>query len=101
MWYPARRNVLRAFCFLPAGDYRTSGARMRIVRDIDREIGEDSPPERVVAWMLNHFADRRVVVTTGFGMEGCALIDMIARHGPQIPVLYLDTGFLFPETLRL
>ena len=74
---------------------------MRIVRDMHTEIGEDSPPERVVAWMLQRFAGRRVVVTTGFGMEGCALIDMIARHGVAFPVLYLDTGFLFPETLRL
>jgi phosphoadenosine phosphosulfate reductase len=78
---------------------------MQIVRDIDREIGEDSPPERIVAWMLNHFADRlarrRLVMTTAFGMEGCALIDMIASHGVPVPVLYLDTGFLFPETLQL
>ena len=74
---------------------------MRIVREIETDIGEDSPPERVVAWMLQRFAGRRVVVTTGFGMEGCALIDMIARHGGSLPVLYLDTGFLFQETLRL
>jgi phosphoadenosine phosphosulfate reductase len=74
---------------------------MQIVRDIDPEIGEDSPPERVVAWMLNRFAGRRLVVTTAFGMEGCALIDMIARHDVPVPVLYLDTGFLFPETLQL
>ena len=52
---------------------------MRIVRDIDTDIGEDSPPERVVAWMLQRFAGRRLVMTTAFGMEGCALIDMIAR----------------------
>jgi phosphoadenosine phosphosulfate reductase len=51
--------------------------------------------------MLQRFAGRRLVVTTGFGMEGCALIDMVARHGVSLPVLYLDTGFLFPETLRL
>ncbi len=74
---------------------------MRIVRDIDGEIGEESSPERVVAWLLRRFAGRRLVVTTGFGMEGCALIDMIARDGASVPVLYLDTGFLFPETLRL
>ena len=74
---------------------------MRIVRDSGTEIGEDSPPEGIVAWMLARFAGRRVVMTTGFGMEGCALIDMIARHGVPVPVLYLDTGFLFPETLRL
>ena len=76
---------------------------MQIVRDIDTEIGEDSPPERIVAWMLRfeRFAGRRLVMTTAFGMEGCALIDMIARHGVPVPVLYLDTGFLFQETLQL
>jgi phosphoadenosine phosphosulfate reductase len=78
---------------------------MQIVRDIDTDIGEDSPPERVVAWMLNRFAERRaerrLVMTTAFGMEGCALIDMIASHGVPVPVLYLDTGFLFRETLQL
>ena len=51
--------------------------------------------------MLERFAGRRLVMTTAFGMEGCALIDMIARHGVAMPVLYLDTGFLFPETLQL
>ena len=74
---------------------------MQVVRDIDTEIGEDSPPERVVAWMLGRFAGRRLVMTTAFGMEGCALIDMIARHDVPLDVLYLDTGFLFRETLEL
>ncbi|HEU4524535.1 MAG TPA: phosphoadenylyl-sulfate reductase [Gemmatimonadales bacterium] len=74
---------------------------MRIVREIDTDIGEESPPERVVGWLLQRFAGRRLVVTTGFGMEGCALLDMLARQGGTVPVLYLDTGFLFPETLRL
>src|SRR5688572_12045830 len=89
------------FVFPAIEDARTTGARMRIVREIDTDIGEDSPPERVVEWLLRRFADRRMVVTTGFGMEGCALLDMIARHGGTVAVLYLDTGFLFPETLRL
>jgi phosphoadenosine phosphosulfate reductase len=74
---------------------------MQIVREIDREVGEDSPPERIVAWALTHFAGRRIAMTTAFGMEGCALIDMVARQGVPLPVLYLDTGFLFPETLEL
>lgn len=64
-------------------------------------IGEDAPPERIVSWMLERFADRRLVLTTAFGMEGCALIDMVARHGRPVPVIWLDTGFLFPETHRL
>ena len=54
-----------------------------------------------MAWTLRRFAGRRLVVTTSFGMEGCALIDMVARHGVPIPVVYLDTMFLFPETYAL
>ena len=62
---------------------------------------EDAPPERLVAWTLERFGYHRVVLTTSFGMEGCALIDMFARHGWPLTVVYLDTGFFFPETYRL
>jgi phosphoadenosine phosphosulfate reductase len=64
-------------------------------------VGEDSPPEAIVAWALRRFAGRELVVTTSFGMEGCALIDMVARHGVPVPVVWLDTMFLFPETYAL
>lgn len=74
---------------------------MHIVREPDDTIGDDSPPERVVAWMLERFARRDLVITTSFGMEGCALIDMVAGHGRPARVVYLDTMFLFPETYRL
>ncbi len=64
-------------------------------------VGEHAEPEAIVDWMLERFADRNVVLTTSFGMEGCALIDMIAQHGRPVPIVYLDTMFLFPETYAL
>jgi phosphoadenosine phosphosulfate reductase len=62
-------------------------------------------PETIVAWALEQHP-QRLVVTTGFGMEGCVLIDMLARHAQAAgtcipPVHYLDTHFLFPETHAL
>ncbi|MFO0830042.1 MAG: phosphoadenylyl-sulfate reductase [Phycisphaerales bacterium] len=66
----------------------------------ERELVERTPRE-IVAWALRRFADRRLVITTGFGMEGCALIDMIATERMPIEISYLDTHFLFPETLAL
>jgi phosphoadenosine phosphosulfate reductase len=65
------------------------------------EIEDTSTPEEIVAWTLRRFAGRNLVVSTSFGMEGCALIDMVARHGVSVPVIYLDTMFLFPETYAL
>ncbi len=44
-----------------------------------------------------------MIVTTGFGMEGCVLIDMLWEQsdGRDLVVHYLDTHFLFPETHAL
>ena len=64
-------------------------------------VGEESSPEEIVDWTLRRFANREVVVTTSFGMEGCALIDMVARQGVALRVIYLDTMFFFPETYAL
>jgi phosphoadenylyl-sulfate reductase (thioredoxin) len=38
---------------------------------------------------------------TGFGPEGCVLVDLIARHRLPVEVFTLDTGLLFPETYAL
>jgi phosphoadenosine phosphosulfate reductase len=64
-------------------------------------IDDDAEPQTIVAWMLERFAGNRLALTTSFGMEGCALIDMIARHEQPLSVIYLDTMFLFPETYAL
>ncbi len=60
-----------------------------------------SDPAEVVHWALRRFADRRLVTTTGFGMEGCVLVDMLDRAGYRGAIIYLDTHFLFPETHAL
>jgi phosphoadenosine phosphosulfate reductase len=62
---------------------------------------EVSTPDEIVSWTLRRFVGRRIVLTTSFGMEGCALIDMVARRDFSLPVIYLDTMFLFPETYAL
>ncbi len=64
-------------------------------------VREDSPPEDLVAWALSRFSSQRLIITTQFGMEGCVLIDMCAQHGRPLRVVYLDTGFFFPETYQL
>ena len=64
-------------------------------------ISENSSPTELIEWLLSRFADRRMLATTAFGMEGCALIDMISRRARHFTVAYVDTGFLFRETLEL
>jgi phosphoadenosine phosphosulfate reductase len=67
---------------------------------IDR-IDESTSTEEFIDWVVERFRQRRVVITTSFGMEGCALIDMFAAQGAAPTVVYLDTLFFFPETYAL
>jgi thioredoxin-dependent adenylylsulfate APS reductase len=55
-----------------------------------------APPLDVLKWAASQTG--RVAFATGFGAEGCVLIDLIARHQLPIEVFTLDTGVLFPET---
>jgi phosphoadenylyl-sulfate reductase (thioredoxin) len=61
---------------------------------------EGRAPAEVLAWAAERFAPR-VAFATGFGAEGCLIVDLIARHDLAIEVFTLDTGVLFPETYAL
>jgi phosphoadenosine phosphosulfate reductase len=43
----------------------------------------------------------RLTMATGFGVEGCILLDLIARDRLPVEIFTLDTGVLFPETYEL
>lgn len=61
---------------------------------------EGRPPVEALAWAAARFAPR-VAFATGFGAEGCLVVDLIARHALPIELLTLDTGLLFEETYEL
>jgi phosphoadenosine phosphosulfate reductase len=41
-----------------------------------------------------------LVATTSFGIQSAVMLHLIHEHAPKIPVVFIDTGFLFPETYR-
>src|SRR6266542_584852 len=58
----------------------------------------DAPPESVVTWALAAFPGR-TALTVSFGGGGVVLAHIVSRVDRSVPVLFLDTGFHFPETL--
>ena len=41
----------------------------------------------------------RIALVSSFGVESVVLLDLVARVDPDTPVIFIDTGKLFPETL--
>jgi phosphoadenosine phosphosulfate reductase len=42
----------------------------------------------------------RVVATTSFGLQASVMLHLMKMHAPDVPVIFVDTGYLFPETYR-
>ena len=66
---------------------------------LDDEL-EGAEPLETLSWAVGRFG-RRLTFATGFGPEGCVLIDLIGRHQLPVDLFTLDTGLLFPETHEL
>jgi phosphoadenosine phosphosulfate reductase len=57
-------------------------------------------PMDILRWALIDSGLERVSLASAFQAEGTAVMHMAVQLKPDVPVLFLDTGFHFPETLR-
>lgn len=55
--------------------------------------------EERVAWALEHVPGTQVL-SSSFGAQAAVSLHLITRLRPSIPVVLIDTGYLFPETYR-
>jgi phosphoadenosine phosphosulfate reductase len=58
---------------------------------------ENATAEDRVRWAAECFGDR-LVMTTSFGIQSAVMLHLVTRTTPDIPVVFIDTGYLFPET---
>lgn len=50
-------------------------------------------------WAVETFGDG-LVLTTSFGIQAAVMLHLVTRIAPKLPVVFIDTGYLFPETYR-
>ncbi|WP_242110896.1 phosphoadenylyl-sulfate reductase [Luteimonas aquatica] len=66
--------------------------------ELNRWLGGRSAEERV-AWALENTAGEHAL-SSSFGAQAAVSLHLATRHKPDIPVIVVDTGYLFPETYR-
>ncbi|HEU4804582.1 MAG TPA: phosphoadenylyl-sulfate reductase [Nitrobacter sp.] len=59
----------------------------------------DASPADVIKASLRTVGRDRLALVSSFGTESAALLKVMADVDPAIPVIFLDTGWLFEETL--
>jgi len=57
------------------------------------------PAEERIGWAAQQFGDA-LVLSSSFGAQAAVMLSLATRVIPTIPVILIDTGYLFPETYR-
>ncbi len=65
---------------------------------INQEISDLSAGDRV-AWIHQNLGNK-AVASTSFGLQAAVMLKLISEHAPDMPVIFVDTGYNFPETYR-
>ena len=66
--------------------------------ELDRAL-RDASPHRVISAALQAVGRDRLALVSSFGTESAALLKVMADVDRSVPVIFLDTGWLFEETL--
>ena len=80
----------------------TGGARPasadRVV-DLERRL-DGAAPSRILRTVLGEVFTGRIAVVSSFGADSAVLLHQVAEIDPSTPVLFVDTGRHFPETIE-
>ena len=69
------------------------------LKEIDlwnHELSSMDAPARI-EWAINKFGDG-VVTSTSFGLQSAVMLHLVKQAKATIPVVFVDTGYLFPAT---
>jgi phosphoadenosine phosphosulfate reductase len=70
----------------------------RMQQDASESLEEQSASARI-QWANEQFSNG-LVMSTSFGVQSAVMLHLVTQQLPTIPVIFIDTGYLFPETYR-
>jgi len=76
----------------------TAAESPRALADLNRWLATRNARQRV-AWALENHAGEHAL-SSSFGAQAAVSLHLVTRLKPDIPVILIDTGYLFPETYR-
>ena len=66
------------------------------IREADQKLEAMTAPERI-RWAVDMFGDK-LILSTSFGIQSAVMLHLSTQVNPGIPIIFVDTGYLFRET---
>jgi phosphoadenosine phosphosulfate reductase len=68
------------------------------VHPVSAKLENASAQDRIL-WGLETFGEH-LVASSSFGAQSAVMLHMVSHLAPQVPIILVDTGYLFPETYQ-
>ena len=81
-----------------AWDPELAAAEPSLLEEINVELSRLDAADRV-RWALDHLPGGHAL-SSSFGAQAAVSLHLVTRLAPSVPVILIDTGYLFPETYR-
>ena len=71
---------------------------MNIIKEkvTSHDLEKKSADQRI-DWAIQNFS-QNIFMSTSFGIQSAVMLHIITQKIPHIPIVFIDTGYLFPET---
>jgi phosphoadenosine phosphosulfate reductase len=83
---------------IDAKAYDEDATRQHALEHCNRKIGAMTAEQRV-EWAFENLPGNHVL-TSSFGAQAAVSLHMVSSVDPNVPIVLIDTGYLFPETYR-
>lgn len=89
-------EITELTCPKGIGAFDERESRQRALDHCNEVFAARSAEDRV-EWALEHLPGRHVL-TSSFGAQAAVSLHLVSQLSPGMPVVLIDTGYLFPET---
>jgi phosphoadenosine phosphosulfate reductase len=62
------------------------------------QMFETASAEKIVEWTIAEFGAQHTVLSSSFGADSAVMLHMATRLVPDMKVIFVNTGYLFPQT---
>jgi len=78
---------------------RQSADNKRLQAELANQVLLKAPAQERVQWAMQHLPHGQVLASS-FGIQAAVMLHLVTVARPDIPVIFIDTGYHFPETYR-
>ncbi len=69
-----------------------------VAKELSDELSSLTAGERL-RLLSDHWGDQ-LIASSSFGLQAGVMLHLISEHAPELPIVFIDTGYLFPETYQ-